>query len=137
MHAAFSALRTFLLWFEDEVEPENWTNPIRKLKAPKLAIQPLKPVDVEDVSLLVKVCNSGSNLDYRDIALLMFLLVTGARAHEILNIDIEDIDLVSGATLIERGKGSRSRTVFLGKVSRKALRTYLKRQIQVPDLLWQ
>jgi site-specific recombinase XerD len=52
----------------------------------------------------------------------MFLLDTGASVREVLNIDIQDVDLVSGATLIERGKGAKPRTVFLGKASRKAMR---------------
>jgi integrase/recombinase XerD len=96
----------------------------------------LEPVEVEDVSLLVKACNSSSFLDYRDKALLMFLLDTGARAREVLNIDIQDVDLVSGATLIERGKGAKPRTVFLGKASRKALRAYLKHRVDNHPALW-
>lgn len=70
LHAAFRVLRTFLLWYECEAEPDAWTNPIHKVKAPKLTIQPLLPVEVEDVSLLVKACNSGSFLEYRDKALV-------------------------------------------------------------------
>lgn len=100
LHAAFRVLRTFLLWYESEAELDGWTNPIHKVKAPKLAVQLLVPVEVDEVSALVKTCNQGSHLDYRDKALLMFLLDTGARAREVLNIDIQDVDLVSGATLI-------------------------------------
>jgi len=136
LHAAFRVLRTFLLWYESEAEPEGWTNPIHKVKAPKLAIQPLVPVEVEDVSALVQTCRSGSFMDYRDKALLMFLLETGARAREVLNIDLQDVDLVSGAILIDRGKGRKPRTVFLGKASRKALRTYLKHRIDNHPALW-
>jgi hypothetical protein len=54
LHAAFRVLRTFLLWYESEAEPEGWINHIHEVKAPKLAVQPLIPVDVEDVSALVK-----------------------------------------------------------------------------------
>lgn len=136
LHAAFRVLRTFLLWYESEAEPDGWTNPIHKIKAPKLAVEPLVPVEVEDVSALVKTCNQGSFLDYRDKALLMFLLDTGARAREVLQIDIQDVDLVSGATLIERGKGAKPRTVFLGKASRKALRAYLKHRLDHHPALW-
>ncbi len=44
LHAAFRVLRTFLLWYESEAEPDSWTNPIHKVKAPKLAVQLLVPV---------------------------------------------------------------------------------------------
>ena len=106
------------------------------MKAPKIPIQPLEPVELEDVSALVKTCKSGSFLDYRDKALLMFLLDTGARAREVLQIDIQDVDLVSGATFIQRGKGGKPRTVFLGKASRKTLRTYLKHRQDYHPALW-
>jgi site-specific recombinase XerD len=37
-HAAYRSLRAFLYWYEDEIEPEGWKNPIRKIKAPKVPI---------------------------------------------------------------------------------------------------
>ena len=40
-HAAYRELRIFLPWHENEVEPENWCNPITKVKAPRLAEEPL------------------------------------------------------------------------------------------------
>lgn len=33
-HAAFRALRAFLYWWERETEPENWTNPLKKISIP-------------------------------------------------------------------------------------------------------
>ena len=33
-HACYRALKTFLFWREDEIEPEDWKNPIRKGKPP-------------------------------------------------------------------------------------------------------
>jgi site-specific recombinase XerC len=105
LHAAYRVLRTFLLWYENEVEPKNWRNPIHKAKAPKIPTLPLEPVNLSDVSAMVNTCKANSFLDYRDKALIMFLLVTGARAREVLQIDVQDIDLVSGAINIHRGKG--------------------------------
>jgi site-specific recombinase XerD len=31
-HAAFRSLRAFLNWYEDEAEPDGWSNPIEKVK---------------------------------------------------------------------------------------------------------
>ncbi len=126
LHAAFRVLRTFLLWYENEVEPEGWKNPIRKVKAPKLAEEPLEPVEIKDVIAMAETCTAGSFLDYRDRAILLFLLDTGARARELLKINLEDINLINGAILIREGKGRKPRTVFLGRISRKAVRVYLK-----------
>lgn len=113
-HAAFRVLSTFLLWFEDEFEPEGWRNPIYKVKTPKLAIEPLEPVEVTDVSAMLHVCTGNNFLDIRDKALLLFLLDTGARAGEVLKANIPDIDLISDEVLIRQGKGRKPRVVFLG-----------------------
>lgn len=136
LHAAFRVLRTFLLWYESEAEPEDWKNPIHKVKAPKIPTLPLRPVELGDVSLLLKTCNSSSFLDYRDKALLMFLLDTGARAREVLQIEIQDVDPYTGEILIQRGKGRKPRTVFLGRASRKSLRNYLKHRMDNNPSLW-
>jgi site-specific recombinase XerD len=136
LHAAFRSIKVFLLWYESEAEPEDWKNPINKVKAPKIPTQPLKPVDLTDVSLLLATCKGGSFLDYRDKAFLMFCLDTGARAREIIQIDIMDVNLVSGAILILHGKGAKPRTVYLGKSSRKALRVYLKHRLDNNPALW-
>ena len=37
VNACHRVLKTFLLWYEDEYEPDGWKNPIRKIKAPKLS----------------------------------------------------------------------------------------------------
>ena len=31
LHAAFKVLRTFLIWYDNEVEPDGWRNPIHKV----------------------------------------------------------------------------------------------------------
>ena len=46
IHAYYRVLKTFLFWWEAEVEPEGWKNPIRKVKAPRLKIEPLNPVEI-------------------------------------------------------------------------------------------
>ena len=38
IHACYRTVKTFLLWWENEFEPADWKNPIRKVKAPKIAI---------------------------------------------------------------------------------------------------
>ena len=136
LHAAFRVLRTFLIWYDNEVEPDGWRNPIHKVKAPKLSQEPLEPADLDDVAALINVCRGSKFLDVRDKALLMFLLDTGARAREVSKIDMDDVDLVSGQVLIRQGKGRKPRLVFLGKTSRKALRTYVKARVDTSSALW-
>lgn len=135
-HAAFRVLRTFLLWYEDEVELQDWRNPIHKVRAPKLTVEPLDPVEVDDVAAMLHKCIGNNFLDLRDKALLLFLLDTGARAGEVINANVADINLVSGEVLIRLGKGRKPRTVFLGKASRKGLRAYIKLRTDTSPALW-
>ena len=136
LHAAYRVLRTFLFWYESEVEPEGWKNPVHKVKAPKVPAKILEPVDIKDVSALVDTCKMTTFLDYRDRALLLFLLDTGVRAREILKINLEDINLVDGSVIIREGKGGKPRIVFLGKMSRKAIRAYVKHREDENNALW-
>ncbi len=47
VHANYRAVRAFLRWYEDECEPENWKNPIRKVRAPKYPEVVIDPIEVE------------------------------------------------------------------------------------------
>ena len=104
-HAAYRALRTFLLGYENEVEPDDWHNPIKKVKAPRLAEGPLKPIDLLDVQAMVKACKTGNFLDTRDKAIILASLDTGARAREFLAVNLDDLGLNDGAMTIRQEKG--------------------------------
>lgn len=134
-HAAFRAVRAFLRWYEFETEPTGWVNPIRKVKPPKVTHEPIQGVPTEHFKALLETC--GDNFTgIRDRALLLCLLDTGARAREFLSLNLEDVDFVSGAVDIRKGKGSKSRTVFVGKKSRKALRAYIRSRTDNDPALW-
>jgi integrase/recombinase XerD len=135
-HAGFRSLRAFLYWYEREAEPEGWSNPIRKVKAPKVPLEPLEPVSHETIFGMIKTCNQGTFIGDRDAAILICLLDTGARASEFLNIDLKDLNQATGTILIRKGKGSKPRVVYLGKQSRKYLRKYLKYRTDDSPALW-
>ena len=135
-HAAYRTIRAFLYWYEDEVEPEGWKNPIRKVKAPKVPTEPIDPVPIEVVSKMMKMCERGTFTGDRDVAILLCLLDTGARAGELLAIDLDDINQARGDILIRQGKGRKPRTVFVGKHSKRAIRRYLKHRKDSCGALW-
>lgn len=135
-HAAFRALRAFLLWYEDEVEPEDWKNPIRKVRAPRVPLEPLEPVSLNTVSQMLKHCKTNAFTDNRDEAILLFLLDTGVRAGELLSINIPDINLATGEVLVRLGKGKKPRYVYIGKLTKRALRKYLKNRKDNNTALW-
>ena len=91
-HAHYRALRAFLYWYQDEVEPVGWQNPIKKVKAPIKPDEPLEPVSIESINKLVNTCSGDSFTNFRDKAIILSLLDTGARAGEFLEIDLVDIN---------------------------------------------
>lgn len=137
LHGAYRPLKTFLRWFEREYEPREWRNPITKVKAPRLDVQPLDPVSVENVTALLETCQPrGDKLADRDRALILCLLDTGARVGEFLAVNLEDVEPVTGAIIIRRGKGGKPRSVFLGERSRRALRAWLRHVEDDTGPLW-
>jgi integrase/recombinase XerD len=124
VHAYFRSVKAFLRWYWDETEP-NYPNPISKVKAPKQASNILPPVDIDDIQSMLKTCRTNF-FGRRDRAIMLVLLDTGARANELLQINLADVDPITGEIRILHGKGNKSRLVYLGSLARKSLRSYLK-----------
>lgn len=136
VHACFRPLRTMLYWIEEEeIMSEGWKNPIRKVKAPKLPTDPIEPIQIEEVHELLKTCQNNYS-GVRDKAMMLGLLDTGARAKEFLNINLEDVDMASGAVMIRQGKGRKPRMVFLGRKTIRAIRRYLRYRNDNHPALW-
>jgi site-specific recombinase XerD len=136
IHMLYRNVRAFLYWYEKEVEPENWKNPIHKVKAPRLRSEPLPPTPIEDVKKMAECCDRTTFNGARDYAILLCLFDCGARANEFVNLNLEDVNLINGEAVIRHGKGDKSRVVFFGRHSRKALRFYLKKRHDQSPALW-
>jgi site-specific recombinase XerD len=125
VHACYRTLKTAFRWWLDEFEPDNVTDPFKRVKAPKIPVQPLEPIENDDIESLLKTCGADFT-GRRDAAFFLFLADTGARAAEALAVNLKDVDFMTGDITIRQGKGRKPRSVFLGKRARKALRQYLK-----------
>ncbi len=131
----YRTVKTFLRWYDLEAEPDNWKNPIRKVKAPRVPKVILEPAKIADIESLLQACKGDDILAVRDTAIFLFLLDTGTRARELTSIDLKDVNYISGEIIIHHGKGSKERTVYIGKRARRALRAYLKlRKDNIPPL---
>lgn len=126
VRALYRTVRVFLRWYALEFEPLEWRDPLRKVKIPKADIEPLEPVPIETVRAMLATCKRGKFTGERDRAILLFLLDTGVRAGELLALDRQDADPITGDVLIRKSKSRKPRTVFLGRSARRALRAYLK-----------
>lgn len=134
-HTFYRAVKTFLKWYERENEPQGWNNPIDRVKAPRLPVQPLEPVSLDTVRILLGQCPADLT-GTRDRAMILFLLDTGCRANEALSVTLQDVNIVSGEVIITSGKGGKPRFVYLGRTARKALRDYLHKRKDRARELW-
>lgn len=126
VHIVFRAIRAFLRWVEFEEIVDNWKNPIKKVRSPKVDIPPITGVSLTDFAAMLKTCTIASGTGKRDAALLLALLDTGARVTEVLNMNIKDANLTTGEILVPTGKSRKPRNVYFGTKTRHAIRAYLK-----------
>lgn len=124
IHGYFRAIKAFLRWYWDEVEPDT-KNPITKVKAPRLVIEPIEGIKREEFDSLLEACEKNTYFGERDRTILLTLLDTGVRASELCNINLEDVNLVDSSILIRQGKGRKPRYVFFGKTTRKQIRRWI------------
>lgn len=83
VHASFRKPSAFFRWpVEEEMMPVEWKCPMLKVKAPKVALEPLEPVAIQDVKSLIRARICGTVADDRDRAIFPVLLDTGLRARE-------------------------------------------------------
>jgi site-specific recombinase XerD len=136
VHCAFRAMRTFFRWYESEHEPAGWSNPIHKVKAPRLLQQALDPVSVSDLKAMLATCQRHTFAGDRDRALLLSLLDTGCRASEFLSLDVGDVNMSTGAVIIRHGKGGKFRTAFMGASTRREVLRYLRHRADARGPLW-
>ncbi|CAN5489944.1 site-specific tyrosine recombinase XerD [soil metagenome] len=99
-------------------------SPMKKVSMPKVDKLILPSLTVMDVRKLLQACRT-----HKEEAIILFLLDTGLRVSEFVNLNSEDIDTTTGEVTVHQGKGQKDRTVFLGaKARKKLLRYYIERK---------
>lgn len=122
VHGSARVLRTFWRWCaaEDLVQ----SNPMQRVKMPKLPKAILPAFTTDDVARLLAACQT-----HRDRALILFLLDTGVRRSELAGLVGADVDIKAGHARVRNGKGGKDRTVFFGAQTQRAMvRYYLERR---------
>jgi integrase/recombinase XerD len=119
---ALVAIRSWLRWLAKEgISDKDLSNGIT---LPKLEQRLPKPIDSDELARLLAALPTASRLEKRDRALVHFLISTGCRISEALNLDRTDFPR-TGNRLIVSGKGSKQRAVYLTTDARSALEDYL------------
>ena len=119
---ALVAIRSWLRWLAgEELVEKDLSNGIT---LPKLTERLPKPIEPGELTRLLAALPRDTPIDKRDRALVQFLISTGCRISEALNLERTDVPR-QGNRLIVTGKGSKQRPVFLTADAKQAIEEYL------------
>jgi integrase/recombinase XerD len=139
------AVRRFASWLAEEHEIPS--DPFLGIKSPKLDERVVEPLTDDDLRALIKTCTVAKGTDAsvamrhrRDEAIIRLMLETGARAGEVVSIELPDLQLPQGTVIIRRGKGGKGRVVPFGPEVALSMDRYLRaragHRLAASDALW-
>lgn len=96
------------------------TNPVASMSSPKKEKRIPVFLTEQDIHKLFDL----PDMEYRDKAMLELLYSSGIRIEELVNINLKDIDLLSGTVKV-LGKGSAERIVPVGDICLIAVKNYI------------
>lgn len=118
------ALRRFSAWLaeEEEIAEDKLTG----LKPPKLDSKVVPELTEDQLKALIKACKGNELWHRRDEAIVRLMLETGARAGEVVAMELDDVDLRAGTAVVRRGKGGKGRSVPISPQTGRAIDRYLR-----------
>lgn len=87
---------------------------VLKIPMKKGQMKPRAVFTIQEVSILLRLPNDNSNIGRRDKVLLSLMYASGARAQEMCNISVGDIEFLSSGTRLKlKGKGGKTRRICI------------------------
>ena len=120
-----SCLRSFFRFLCREGTREH--NPAAAIPTPRLERRLPSFLDESQVAKLLQAPPANKWQGLRDRALLETLYSTGMRVSELVGLNQEDLDEISG-TVVVRGKGKKERLCPIGETALRTIRAYLARR---------
>jgi len=131
-----SALRSFFRFLSREGYIK--ANPILMLSSPKLDKHLPSFMTEEEVYKLIESAFAKNDLDLlglRDRAILEAFYSSGLRISELVGLNIDDLDAISGVVKI-RGKGKKERIVPIGEAALSTIKKYLDKRKKQTDAVF-
>ncbi len=126
------ALRGFLRYLDKEDIKSLSPEKIELAKTTQREIEVLSENELKRLLEIPLLQNQKSTqiIRLRDKAILEMLFSTGLRVSELCNLDKEKIDLEKNEFTV-KGKGGKIRLVFLSEESKKAIKNYFNKRIDI------
>jgi len=128
-----SALRSFFRFLTREGFIK--ANPVASIVSPKLDKHLPQFLTEDEAGRLIESSIPKNNSGLRDRAILETFYSTGIRISELVGLNLDDVDFISGIVKV-RGKGKKERLVPIGEHAISAIRAYLDRRKQQSQALF-
>ncbi len=99
-------------------------DPTANVQSPKIEKRIPNVLSTKEVELLLEQPVDTDLKGIRDKAMLEFAYATGMRVTEIISLDVKDVNVKEGYVICKAG--TKQRTIPLGDMSLKALRSYME-----------
>lgn len=124
------AVRLFSAWLAEEDEIDR--DLLLGVKPPKLDEKVIDELDETQLRALIAACSGKTLADKRDEAIVRLMSETGARAGEIIGLNVPDVDVSRGLAVVRKAKGGKARTVPFGPMTGAAIDRYLRARRRHP-----
>jgi site-specific recombinase XerD len=125
----YRSLQQLFRWLLDDGEIPR--TPFERMRPPAIPEQPVPVITDDDLRALLDACKGNTFENRRDTALIRFLIDTGCRASEAMNLAVADLDFEADIAFV-LGKGRRGRGAPFGARTGDALRKYLRVRARHP-----
>jgi len=99
-------------------------NPVITIRTPKQEKRLPKCLTIEEVQTLLETPSDKDLLGARDKAMLETVYSTGVRVSELVDLNFDDVDFLSGMLHV-RGKGKKERLSPIGQTAMMSIKKYL------------
>lgn len=117
-------IRVFFNWLEDEDEIEK--NPMQKIRLLKGSERIKAMLSEQEINSILNSFDKTKFYEYRDYIVTLFILDTGSRISECLEIKVEDVNLINQAVILKYTKNKKERPVFFSSKLKKELKHWIK-----------
>jgi site-specific recombinase XerD len=123
-----TSLRTLFRWIIAEGALDS--SPMERIPVPIDRPDTVQPF-TEDQVLQLRAAAKNTRQGHRDEAIVAFLVDTGVRASELCGLRFCDFDISAKRATVE-GKGGKTRPVYFGRITARALWQYLRADGRAP-----
>lgn len=119
-----TSIRLFAKWLAAEGEIDR--NELAALPPVRLDDKLVQPLSDDQLRALLKACEGKRFIDVRDMAIVRLFVDSGARASELVDMNVDDVTPGKDFATIRKGKGGKGRLIPLGPDSAVAIDRWLR-----------